>query len=148
MSSTIVTSSVSPFDSIKQVRPDGTEYWSARDLQELMGYSEWRKFEGSIERAMDSAKNQGLQVEKNFVGAAKVSGTRGPSQKDYELTRIAGYLVSLNGDPRKPEVAAAQAYFVVNTLENEAPIFHLGDVLKAVGSKSNPSEMKKKHRGG
>lgn len=123
MPSTIVISSVSPFDSIKQVRPDGTEYWSARDLQELMGYSEWRKFEGSIERAKESAKNQGLPVEHHFVGADKMVEIGSGAQrgaKDYELTRIAGYLVSLNGDPRKKEVAAAQAYFVVNTLENES----------------------------
>lgn len=116
---TLVMTATSPFDSIKQVRPDGTEYWSARDLQALMGYDKWERFESVIERAMLSAENQGLIVDKNFPIAGKVSGTRGPAQKDYELSRIAGYLVSLNGDPRKKEVAAAQAYFVVNTIENE-----------------------------
>lgn len=94
---TLVMTATSPFDSIKQVRPDGTEYWSARDLQELMGYSEWRKFEGSIERAKASAKNQGLPVEHHFVGADKMVEIGSGAQreiKDYELTRIAGYLAT------------------------------------------------------
>lgn len=113
----------SPFDTIKRTRKDGTEYWSARDMQSLMGYTEWRKFEGSIERAIESAKNQGMPIRNHFVGAAnmvKLGSGAEREVKDYELSRYAGYLVSLNGDPRKSEVAAAQAYFVMNTIENES----------------------------
>lgn len=109
----------SPFDAIRQVCEDGTEYWSARDLMPLLGYQEWRKFEGAIDRATTSATAQGVSIEGNFVGTDKVSGTRGPAQKDYLLSRFASYLVAMNGDPRKEEVAAAQAYFAVRTREAE-----------------------------
>lgn len=105
----------SPFDAVRQVRSDGTEFWSARDLMPLLGYVEWRKFDGAIERAKATSFNQGHGIDRNFVGSAKVSGQRGPSQQDYELSRFACYLVAMNGDPRKPEVAAAQAYFAVQT---------------------------------
>lgn len=113
------TGDTSPFDQIRQVRADGPEFWSARDLMPLLGYFEWRKFSGAIERASDAASNQGVSIDMNFVPSAKVSGTRGPSQMDYQLSRFACYLVAMNGDPRKPEVAAAQAYFAVKTREAE-----------------------------
>lgn len=114
--------SVSPFDSIKQVDEDGTEFWSARDLMPLMGYTEWRKFSGSIDRAKASAEAQGMADGNHFVGADKViQGGRWGHQtvEDFHLTRFAAYLVAMNGDPRKSEVAAAQSYFAVNTYENE-----------------------------
>lgn len=100
----------SPFDQIKRADERG-EYWSARDLMPLMGYSAWRNFEVPLKRAMKSAEAQGVNVENNFAGSRKVSEGRGPDQFDYRLTRFACYLVAMNGDPRKPEVAAAQAYF-------------------------------------
>ena len=105
----------SPFDAIRQVRIDGTEFWSARDLMPLLGYSAWQHFETPLYRAIRSAKNQGHDVTSLFTGCRKVSGSRGPAQGDYELTRFAAYLVAMNGDPNKPEVAAAQAYFAVQT---------------------------------
>lgn len=113
------TPTTSPFNAIRQTADDGSEYWSARDLMPLLGYQEWRKFEGSISRAITSAKAQGAPIENNFVGADKVSGSRGPSQKDYLLSRFACYLVAMNGDPRKEEVANAQAYFAIKTREAE-----------------------------
>lgn len=109
----IVVPTNSPFDAIRQVREDGTEYWSARDLMPLLGYNKWQAFDTAIERAITSAKAQNASVEGNFTGAGKVSGERGPAQKDYHLSRFASYLVAMNGDPRKEEVAAAQAYFAV-----------------------------------
>ena len=108
----------SPFDQIKRADERG-EYWSARDLMPLMGYTKWQAFEVPLNRAMKSAEAQGINVENNFTGSRKVSGGRGPSQFDYRLTRFACYLVAMNGDPNKPEVAAAQAYFAVRTREAE-----------------------------
>lgn len=113
-----ITATTSPFDAIKQVRPDASEYWSARDLMGLLGYDKWERFNGAIERAMVTAQNQGFNVENNFPGAGKpiISG-KGREQiiKDYELTRYAAYLVAMNGDPRKPEIASAQSYFAIQT---------------------------------
>lgn len=107
----------SPFDSIRRTRPDGTEYWSARDLMPLMGYSTWQHFEVPIQRARRSAENQGANVQTLFTGSRK--NTAGRPAEDFELSRFAAYLVAMNGDPNKPEVAAAQAYFAVRTHEAE-----------------------------
>lgn len=107
----------SPFDRIKRTRPDGTEYWSARDLMPLMGYPRWNEFKIPLERAMKSAEVQGAGVEDNFRGSTEVKkpGSRGPAGEDFHLSRFAAYLVAMNGDPNKPEVAAAQAYFAIQT---------------------------------
>ncbi|MEV4155458.1 hypothetical protein AB0J48_20750 [Nocardia salmonicida] len=107
--------SQSPFDAIRQIRADGTEFWSARALMPQMGYSTWRNFLVPVGRARQSAENQGHDTGSNFAGSRKVSGERGPAQDDIELTRFAAYLVAMNGDPNKPEVAAAQAYFAIQT---------------------------------
>lgn len=104
----------SPFDAIKQTRPDGSEFWSARDLQPLMGYTQWKNFEVPLARAMKSASNQEIDLTSNFSETRKVSPA-GPPQKDYHLSRFAAYLVAMNGDPNKAEVAAAQAYFAIQT---------------------------------
>ena len=107
----------SPFDQIKHTRPDGSEYWSARELQPLMGYSTWQNFGKPLNRAMRSAEVQGVALESNFMRSHKITATK--PQEDYELSRFACYLVAMNGDPNMPEVAAAQAYFAVKTNEAE-----------------------------
>lgn len=112
----------SPFDAIRRLRPDGSEYWSARDMQPLMGYSRWSKLTTPLSRAMATAKNQGLDVEREFSQVSEVtrSGNLGDqAREDYELSRMAAYLVAMNGDPNKPEVAAAQLYFATTTREAE-----------------------------
>jgi DNA-damage-inducible protein D len=107
----------SPFDRIKQVRPDGTQFWSARTLQGLMGYVKWQNLTTAIARAMQAASNTGADVAGLFTEVSKKSGGR--NAEDFELTRYAAYLVAMNGDPNKPEVAAAQSYFAVRTREAE-----------------------------
>lgn len=98
----------SPFDQIKRADERG-EYWSARDLMPLMGYPAWREFSAAIDRAKTAASNQGLIVDDLF--GVDPQKTNGRPRADYRLSRMAAYLVAMNGDPRKPEVAAAQAYF-------------------------------------
>lgn len=107
----------SPFDQIRRTRPDGSEYWSARDLMPLLGYPEWREFRPAVERAWTSAEAQGHDPESLFGVITEKSGGR--PREDIQLSRFAAYLVAMNGDPRKAEVAAAQAYFAVKTREAE-----------------------------
>lgn len=104
----------SPFDAIRHVDQNG-EWWSARELMPLMGYTRWQTFEVPLNRALATAGNTGMAVARNFTRSRNVSGARGPESADYRLTRKAAYLVAMNGDPRKPEVAAAQAYFAEQT---------------------------------
>lgn len=111
-----------PFDSTRQTDNNGREFWSARDLQKPLGYVEWRKFEDAIQRAEIACKNSGSEPSDHFVIAAKpIKGGKGSVQnvQDYHLTRYGCYLTAMNGDPRKPEIAAAQAYFAIKTREAE-----------------------------
>lgn len=103
----------SPFDAICEL--DEVDYfWSARKLHPLMGYTRWQDFQRALERAMAAARNTGADVEGLFRGSPEKS-TGGRPRMDYRLSREAAYLVAMNGDPNKPEVAAAQAYFVQQT---------------------------------
>lgn len=107
----------SAFDAIKQVDDQG-EYWMARDLQPLMGYERWETFAEAISRATIAARNSGFNADQAFSGRHE-KATGGRPRIDFRLTRYAAYLVALNGDPRKSEVAAAQSYFVVKAREAE-----------------------------
>lgn len=107
----------SPFDQIREVRDDGTEFWSARKLMPHMGYDKWQNFQTALERAKLAAQNSGMDVNSLFTVVSKNSGGR--PQEDYELARFAAYLVALNGDPRKPETAAGQSYFVIRARQAE-----------------------------
>ena len=103
---------ISWVDSIRQSRSDGVEFWSARDLMPFLGYREWRRFADAIERARTSADIQGHDVGRMFSqvkGVVASDNPNGTERADVLLTRFAAYLVAMNGDPRKPEVAAAQA---------------------------------------
>lgn len=108
----------SPFDQIRRVDDYGQEYWSARDLQPLMGYEKWENFLGVVERAVRSAENTGMYSDQAF-SRVREEGTGGAPRQDYRLSRNAAYLVAMNGDPNKPAVAAAQAYFTMQTRQAE-----------------------------
>lgn len=112
----------SPFDVIRRTTPEGREWWSARELQPLLGYSVWRDFANAIERARIAATNSGHDATSHFAGARKLVERPqggGTNQDDFHLSRFACYLVAMSGDPRKPEVAAALAYFAIRTREAE-----------------------------
>lgn len=118
MSEIVVASSESPFDGL--MGEDGR--WSARDLMAQMNYSTWQKFQVPLERAMATSRNQGHDVVSEFSQVTQLnrSGNLGKVERiDYRLTRFASYLVAMNGDPNKTEVAAAQAYFATKTREAE-----------------------------
>jgi hypothetical protein len=91
------------FEALKQNNAHGAEYWSARDLQTVPGYSQWRRFEQAIERAITSCKESGNPPEHHFAGAGKMIevGKGGQRQvEDYHLSRFACYLIpgTNNGD--------------------------------------------------
>lgn len=120
----------SPFDTIRQTDQDGNEFWSARDLMPVMGYKNrnaWQYFTPVIDRAKASAEAQNIDLTSNFMVAHEK--TAGRPRENYNLTRFAAYLVAMNGDPRKHEVAAAQSYFAVQTRKAEvaAPEIEMPD---------------------
>lgn len=110
------------FESIKKVSPYEAEYWSARELAPLLGYSNWQNFEVAIRRGKTACEQVGQVVADHFTEASKMVTVGSGAQrevKDYSLSRFACYLIAQNGDPRKEEIAAAQAYFAVATRQNE-----------------------------
>lgn len=106
------------FDSISHFDDYGNEFWSARDLAQLMGYSKWQHFRNAVERACVSLENQNVDVTSHVTEVRKLDERpQGGSitKLDYHLSRYGCYILFMNGDPRKPEVALAQAYFAMMT---------------------------------
>ena len=101
---------------------DGIEYWLARELQELLGYSDWRNFSNAINKAKESCQTTGEAVSDHFVDVTKMvkigSGAE-RKQEDIMLTRYACYLIAQNGDPKKQQIAFAQSYFAIQTRKQE-----------------------------
>lgn len=107
-------SSESPFDSIRKYRADGSEFWSARELMKLLGYAKWDRFTDAIDRARVSCGLTGNSWNNNASPLREASGKT--ERENFELSRIACYLIALNGDPRKEEIAYAQVYFATKTI--------------------------------
>ncbi|MEA5596869.1 DNA-damage-inducible protein [Rivularia sp. UHCC 0363] len=121
---TVNDGNTSPFDQLKKIDELGTEYWLATDLLASMGYRTWKRIKDTVERAIFSAHNSGVNISYHFTNVVQMAQI-GDSQafretlKDYKLSRYACYITAMNGDPRKPEIAAAQSYFAFLTREAE-----------------------------
>lgn len=101
---------------------DGVECWSARDLQELLGYTQWRNFQQVIDKAKGAAVNADIDTDNHFAGVSKMVEIGSGSQREIEdiaLTRYACYLVAQNGDSTKPAIAFAQNHFAIQTRRAE-----------------------------
>ena len=114
---TIELDEITRFDEENQI-----EYWFARELMGTLGYGRWENFEKSIKRAMESCESQGIAIEDHFREVTKmvqIGSSAKRKIKDYMLTRYACYLIAMNGDPQKEEIAFAQSYFAVQTRKQE-----------------------------
>ena len=101
---------------------DGIDYWLARELQELLGYADWRNFLNAVDKAKESCNTTGEAVFDHFVDVNKtIPMPKGATKEvpDIMLTRYACYLIAQNGDPKKEQIAFAQSYFAIQTRKQE-----------------------------
>lgn len=100
----------------------GIECWSARELQPLLGYSQWRNFNNIIDKAKESCINAGEDPSYHFADFSKMVQIGSGAEKKIEdilLTRYACYLIAQNGDSKKEQIAFAQNYFAIQTRRAE-----------------------------
>lgn len=129
---------------------EGVECWSARDLQNILGYSQWRNFKNVIDKAEKSCEQAGEDAKNHFAEFSKMveigSGAQKPIE-DIALTRYACYLIAQNGDATtKSEIAFAQTYFAVQTRKQEIIEKRLLDVAR-VTAREKLSQSEKKLSG-
>jgi DNA-damage-inducible protein D len=109
-------------DARKKLSKLGVEVWTGRDIQLILGYSRWENLEEAIERARMSCMSAGREPDRHFRAVTKMisrgNGAEG-KRRDWYLTRFACYLIAINGDARKPEIAFAQTYFLVKARQQE-----------------------------
>ena len=119
--STLFAKEYQCFEDIKRTRPDGTEYWAARELAPVLDYAKWENFYKVIKRAMIACENSGRSVSDDFPEVGKIveAGATRKTIADYELSRYACYLIVQNGDPRKEVIALGQTYFAIQTYRQE-----------------------------
>ena len=128
---------------------EGVECWSARELQNIFNYSQWRNFENVIDKAKTACESSGVVVADHFADLSKMVGLGSNAQRpiqDIALSRYACYLVAQNGDPAKTEVAFAQTYFAVQTRKQEMIEQSLLDVAR-VSAREKLSKSEKKLSG-
>lgn len=122
MKKELVHTLTSTFEAHAQHTDSGVEFWLARDLQHLLGYTEWRNFMLAINKAKTACEISDHAIADHFVDVNKTITMPKGAQKevpDIMLTRYACYLIAQNGDPRKQQIAFAQTYFAMQTRKAE-----------------------------
>lgn len=112
----------SPFEQIRRETEAGSEYWSARELARILGYTEFGKFRNAIQKAEVACENSGQTVEDHFAHVSEMIAIgKGAKRKveNVQMSRYACYLVVQNADPTKEIVAVGQTYFAVQTRRQE-----------------------------
>ena len=110
------------FEDIKHIDENGNEYWLARELQKILDYTQWRRFEDVINKAKTACNNSNVDINEQFADVGKLSINANGGKRiitDYKLSRYACYLIAQNGDPRKEVIALAQTYFAIQTRKQE-----------------------------
>jgi len=122
MKTEIVQTLTDTFEANAQRTEGGIEFWLARDLQYLLGYSKWDNFLNAVSKARTACEVTGHEVSDHFADVRKMVDLGSGSQREVDdimLTRYACYLVAQNGDPKKQEIAFAQTYFALQTRRAE-----------------------------
>lgn len=117
-----VDSLIAAFEGAAHMEEEGIEFWYARDLQKLLGYSDYRNFLNIISKAKIACHNSGNDPQHHFVDVTDMVELGSGAVREIDnvkLTRYAAYLVAQNGDSRKQPVAFAQTYFAVQTRKQE-----------------------------
>jgi len=112
----------SPFEQIKRTNDAGMEFWSSRDFAGVLGYGDYRNFEGVMEKAKMACFNSGHRLEDHFVDVTDMIEIGKGGQRPVKtvlLSRYACYLVIQNADPNKEIVAQGQTYFAIQTRRQE-----------------------------
>ncbi len=110
------------FEDIKYIDENGNEYWLARELQDILGYHQWRSIDDLIERAKTACKESKHNIDDHFAVQRKmIKLAKGATRNviDYKLSRYACYLIVMNGNPKKEIIALAQTYFAIQTRKQE-----------------------------
>ena len=110
------------FEDIKHLDNRGNEYWFARELQNILGYHQWRSINDLIERAKVACQESKYNIDDHFAVQRKmIKLAKGATRNvvDYKLSRYACYLIVMNGNPKKEIIALGQTYFAIQTRKQE-----------------------------
>ena len=139
------------FDAIRHFDENGVEYWLARELYPLLGYSRWQRFLPVVTKAKEACVSSNINVEDHFTNMGKMVGLGSGATRELEdiaLSRYACYLIVQKGDPTKPVIAAGQTYFAIQTrrqeIEDQEAFVELNDDQKRLLLRREVAEHNKR----